>query len=944
MSSFGGSIKLTGEEEYRRALKNITTGLREVSSQLSLTTTQFQNSDKSTESLKKAQQDLAKIYDQQKAKVEQLRSAYESFKSKVEVQAQAHQKLVAEYNKEKAELERLEKTVGTTSKEYQDQKSKVEDLAKKVATSTKNYDDNQNALSKMGTELNKAEKDLSNTAKQMDELGKETKETEKEVKGAGDGFTVFKGVLADLTSKAIQSALNGLKQLGSALIDVGKQAITSYADYEQLAGGVETLFKDSADVVKNYSQQAYKTAGMSANEYMETITSFSASLIQGLGGDTKKASEIGNMAIIDMSDNANKMGTDISMIQNAYQGFAKDNFTMLDNLKLGFGGTAGEMARLINETGVMGKSFKATAKNVKDVPFDKMVEAIHKVQEQMGITGTTSLEASQTISGSVNSMKASWQNLLTGIADSNQEVGPLVDQFVDSVATSWENIKPRIRQTIDGIKEMIATIFEKLPEIAEDIPELKPLVTALQFIVDNGPVIISTLAGIVAGITAFKVAGMITTLITGFQTFFATIQAGQGIMAALNVVMAANPFGLIAFAIAGLVTAFITLWNTSEEFRNFWIGLWENIKSVVSTAIETITGVFNTVVDFIKNNWQSLLLLLVNPFWGAFNLLYDNCEGFRNFIDGFVQNIKDFFMQIPEKVGEMKDKVVTFFQELPYNIGLAIGELIGNVINGFNSIKDFIMITVPEIINNIVTFFSELPSKIWTWLSNAYQRVSSWGESVKSKAIEVGTNFLNNVINFFKELPSKIWNWLSNAIDKVRQFGSNMTEKAKEGARNTLNAVVNGLQELPNRVANIGRNIVEGLWNGIKNAGGWINDKVGEFARGILDGMKNALGIQSPSKVFADVVGKNIALGIGEGFTDEMKNVSAEMEGAIPTNFDTGVTLNGTSASLSNYASDYSYNRIVEAFQDALSSMKIELDDEEAGRFVRRTVETAIYT
>ena len=938
MSSFGGSIKLTGEEEYRRALKNITTGLREVSSQLSLTTTQFQNSDKSTESLKKAQQDLAKVYEQQKAKVEQLRSAYDSFKSKVEVQAQAHQKLVSEYNKEKAELERLEKTVGTTSKEYQDQKSKVEDLAKKVATSTKNYDDNNNALSRMGTELNKAEKDLSNTAKQMDELGKETKETEKEVKGAGDGFTVFKGVLADLTSKAIQSALNGLKQLGRALIDVGKQAITSYADYEQLSGGVETLFKDSADVVKNYSQQAYKTAGLSANEYMETITSFSASLIQGLGGDTKKASEIGNMAIIDMSDNANKMGTSMEMIQNAYQGFAKDNFTMLDNLKLGYGGTAGEMARLINETGVMGKSFKATAKNVKDVPFDKMVEAIHKVQEQMGITGTTSLEASETISGSVNSMKASWQNLLTGIADENQEIGPLVDQFVDSVATSWDNLKPRIKQTVDGIKEIIATIWEKLPEIGEEIPELKPLITALQFIVDNGPVIISTLAGIVAGLTAFKVAGMITTLVTGFQTFFATIKAGQGIMAALNVVMAANPFGLIALAVAGLVTAFITLWNTSEGFRNFWIGLWENIKSAFMTVkdalvtffTETIPNAFNSFVEKVT----SIKDTVVNFF----------TETIPNAISSFIQSTIAFFMQLPARIGEIINNVLTIVNNLPYLIGFALGQVIGNIINFGKTVADWVKTNIPIIIENIVTFFSELPSKIWTWLSNAYQRISSWGASVKSKAIEVGTNFLNSVINFFKELPSKIWTWLSNAIDKVKQFGSNMTERAKEGARNTLNAVVNGLQELPNRVLSIGRNVVEGLWNGISNAGGWIRQKVGDFARGILDGMKNALGIHSPSQVFADVVGKNIALGIGEGFTDEMKNVSAEMEGAIPTNFDTGVTLNGSSTSLSNYASEYSYNRIVEAFQDALSSMKIELDDEEAGRFVRRTVENAIYT
>ena len=339
MSSFGGSIKLTGEEEYRRALKNITTGLREVSSQLSLTTSQYENSDKKTKDLKQAQEQLSKIYETQKSKVDELRSAYNSFSQKVSEQATKHKDLVDSYNKEKAELDKLGSTLGTTSKEYQDQKAKVEDLGKKVATSTKNYDDNNNALARMGTELNKAEKDLNDTAKEMNNLGKETKNT-------GDGFTVFKGILANLGTQAINGAINGLKSLGGAMINVGKQAIQSYAEYEQLVGGVETLFKDSAPIVEKYANEAYKTAGLSANEYMETVTSFSASLLQSLGGDTQKTAEYSNRAIIDMSDNANKMGTDMTMLQNAYQGFAKQNYTMLDNLKLGYGGTKTEMQRL----------------------------------------------------------------------------------------------------------------------------------------------------------------------------------------------------------------------------------------------------------------------------------------------------------------------------------------------------------------------------------------------------------------------------------------------------------------------------------------------------------------------------------------------------------------------------------------------------------------------
>ena len=912
MSSFGGSIKLTGEEEYRRALKNITTGLKEVSSQLSRTTTEFQNSDKSTSNLKKAQQELAKIYETQKSKVEQLRNAYDSFKSKVEVQAQAHQKLVSEDNKEKAELERLEKTVGTTSKEYQDQKDKVEDLGKEVAKSTKNYDDNQNALSRMGTELNKAEKDLSNTAKEMDNLGKETKDT-------GEGFTVFKGVLADLTSKAIQSALNGLKQLGSALINVGKQAISSYAEYEQLVGGVETLFKDSAGIVEDYANQAYKTAGLSANEYMETVTSFSASLLQSLGNDTKKASEYANRAVIDMSDNANKMGTDMTMIQNAYQGFAKQNYTMLDNLKLGYGGTKTEMQRLIQDASKLTDVQKELGLTVdaNDMSFGNIVNAISVVQKEMGIMGTTSQEASSTITGSINSMKSAWQNLLTGLADGNQEIGPLIDNFIESIATSWENLKPRIRQTVEGIKELISTIWEKRGEIKDEIPELAPLINALEWIIDNKELVVGSLTAIITAMAVGKVATFINTMVTLGTTLAGipalTTLATTGLTALSTAfTFLTGPVGIAIAVITALIGIFVTLYNKCEWFRDGVNAIVENIKEFVINAVDTIVNFFTvTIPEAISN---------------------------------LVQTATDFFAQIPEKVNEMVQNVITFFQELPYNLGLIIGEMIGNIINFGTTVANWVTTTIPAIIESIVTFFSELPEKIWTWLTSAYQKVTTWGENVKNKAIETGTNFINNVVNFFKQLPSKVWSFLSDTINKVKEFSTNIANKGKEGAKNLFNNVVNGIKELPSKMLSMGKNIVEGLWNGIANAGNWIRQKVGEFARGILDGMKQALGIHSPSKVFADVVGKNIALGIGEGFTDEMKSVSAEMEGAIPTNIGSDISINGSGTGLSSYANQYSYNKIVEAFQDALSSMKIELDDEEAGKFVRRTVEDAIYT
>ena len=229
-------------------------------------------------------------------------------------------------------------------------------------------------------------------------------------------FNSVMGKVGATASKALgaisKAALAVTGAAATAVSALAKSAVDGYAEYEQLVGGVETLFKDSADVIQGYADEAYKTAGMSANAYMETVTGFSASLLQGLQGDTAKAAEIANQAVIDMSDNANKMGTDMTMIQNAYQGFAKQNYTMLDNLKLGYGGTQSEMARLINDSGVLGDAMTVTAETVNSVSFDKIIEAIHVVQTNMGITGTTAKEAATTIQGSISSMQGALENLM----------------------------------------------------------------------------------------------------------------------------------------------------------------------------------------------------------------------------------------------------------------------------------------------------------------------------------------------------------------------------------------------------------------------------------------------------------------------------------------------------------------------------------------------------
>ncbi len=405
---------------------------------------------------------------------------------------------------------------------------------------------------------------------------------------------------------------------GAAVGALTKSAVSAYADYEQLSGGVETLFKSSSDVVMQYAENAYKTAGLSANEYMETVTSFSASLLQSLNGDTAKAAETADLAITDMSDNANKMGTSMESIQNAYNGFAKQNFTMLDNLKLGYGGTKEEMERLLADAErLSGQKFDVS--NYADI-----VEAIHVVQTEMGITGTTAKEASETISGSLGMTKSAWTNLIAGLGNGNADLGKLVDDFVDSLDKLGDNIFPIIEKVLDGIgkllEKFIPKIANKLPGWIQKIfPKLLNAVTKLVVsLAQNLPQLIQTLlppllsaliqvgAAIIQNLPAI-LGSIFEALLTTLFELFASL--GENL---------AEP---VTALIEGLVGFFSDAWDAIvgifSGIGDWFAGLWENVKEVFagvgeffsgifSGAWDAITGVFSAIGDWFGERWKDI--------------------------------------------------------------------------------------------------------------------------------------------------------------------------------------------------------------------------------------------------------------------------------------------------------------------------------------------------
>ena len=568
MSAFGGAIKLTGESEYRQALQKCTQGLQTMSSALKAQTIDFNNNDKSIKNTAAKQKELTDSIKQQQEALNRAKSAYAQYSVAVQTQTTRHNALTKEYKNAVLELDRIKAATGETSSEYKKQAEVVDKLGQELVESTESLNENKTAMAALKSEINNSNKVINNAQKELNELGNEAEEAGEDAKRAGDGFTIFKGVIADLASKAIQTAISGLKKLGGALIDVGKQSVSQYARYEQLVGGVETLFKNSADTVQKYAEVAYKTAGLSANDYMEQVTSFSASLIQSLGGDTRKAAEYGNMAIIDMSDNANKMGTSMQMIQNAYQGFAKQNYTMLDNLKLGYGGTKTEMQRLIKDANEVKKANGEMA-DLTIERFGDVVEAIHIIQQQMGITGTTSKEAASTIEGSTGSMRASWENLLVAIADDNKDLSKSVDEFVGTVVTNAKNLVPRIKVVVNGIKKLVNSIVtEVFPRLKKEIPELKPLIEVFEWFIKNKNLVVNAIKLI---ITAFAVNKIIafTGAVTNTIKSVMSLAEGTTILtkatSLLNAAWAANPIGLVVGGIVAAIGVYSIFASQTDE-------------------------------------------------------------------------------------------------------------------------------------------------------------------------------------------------------------------------------------------------------------------------------------------------------------------------------------------------------------------------------------------
>ena len=875
--------------------------------------------------------------------------------------------------------------------------------------------------------------------------------------------------IAEDLSSGLQTVGDSIAKFGTAMtvgittpvVTAVTASVNEFAKLEQAVGGVETLFKGSArDVIEN-SESAYRRAGVSGVAYMEQVTSFSARLLQGLGGDTKEAARIADIAMVDMSDNANKFGTGIESIQNAYQGFAKANYTMLDNLKLGYGGTKEEMARLLSDA----EKISGIEYNMEN--FDDIIEAVHVIQEEMGVTGTTALEASTTISGSFGAAKAALSDFLAGLGSKDADIKQLTTNLVEAVKTA-----------VGNIKEVLKTIWDNIP--------LEPWQkNVAAFVVAVGPALL-----------------VIGKLVSGLGSMISTISSIGGAIGKIKGAFTAalGPIAAVVAIIAVLAAAFATLWKNNEEFRNKMTAIWDGIKekidgflqglvdrinelgfdfkditevlsalwngfcellapvfegafAIIADTLEyvldtilnvfdifvgiftgdwdkvwngikgifedtwnfvkdifvnvwnTIKGVFDTVLGWFGTSWDELWTNVKDFFvntWNSIVTFFTNiATTISTAVSNFVTSVVTFFQELPTKItefitnawnsvvqwstnmvakaGEMGqnflNSVVEFFTDLPYKVGYFIGNTLANIViwvvdtvakakemgtkfleaivefftqlpgkvlqfitSALENVKQWVtdMVTKAkelgqQFLGNIVSFFTQLPGKVLGFITSTFENVKMWTTNMVNKAKEMATNFINNVVNTMTALPGKVKGFLDSAIQNVATWVTDMGRKGLEAIQALLNNIVEGAKAIPAKMAEIGRNIVEGVWQGIQNAASWLTDQVKGFFSGIVDGVKGALGIGSPSKVFAKEIGRWMPAGVAVGFESAMPAATKDIQNSLNDGIDSikpdDIDINAK-ASVTGFATKFKdvYTDVVVWFESIESRINKSID------------------
>lgn len=828
--ALGGTIKLKGESEYRRALSQITQSLREVSSEMKVVTSTYDKNDTSTEALTAKSDVLNKRLEEQKSKLKLVSDQYKQYQDAVKQSADEHAQLGEKLESEKGKLASIEAQVGKNSQEYKEQEKVVNELQKQYDESTAAQDKNKKSLSQLAVQMNNAQADVNKTAKEIDNLGKESDDSAKQVdnlskkmgdadgasKKFGDGFTVLKGTMANLASQAISKVVDGFKELVGGAVDYQKSM--------------------------EYYTTSFTVMTGSADKASETV---------------KKLADIGATTPFDMPQLAD--ATSLLMNYGFSADDAVDSMMMLGDISQG---NADKLNSIARAYGKMNSAQKVSLEDINmmiDAGFNPLQEISEKTGESMKSLydriskGTMSVdEITESMKRSTSeggkyfqSMDAQSQTLdgrLSTLSDTiNSKLGEALQPILQKAADEWI---PNITNAIDNMDiDSVVSVIEDLVSAAGDL---------FGYIMDNGDTVMNIIKGIGIALLTWKVISMINGLVTGIQTFQTVVMGVAGIVngavaavkafqlanegasiaqAMLNMVMNANPIMLVVTLIAGLIATIITLWNTNEGFRNAVINVWNAFKDTVGNAITSVGG----------------------------------------FID------------------------------------------------------------------NLISWFQALPGRIGAFLSNVISNVQNWASSMVSRASAAGSNFVSSVVSFISGLPGAVWTWLSSALNNAWNFAGQLAQAGANAASGLVNNIINTISGLPGQLYNWGVDMVQGIANGIRGAIRYVTDAVSGVANKIKSFLHFSRPDEGPLAEYESWMPDMV-----EGLSDSLRKASPELINqteALANGMSDAFNVNGGIST----SGGRSYNDMVDAFKEALSQVKIEMDNEEMGHFVDKTVTKLIY-
>lgn len=857
---------------------------------------------------------LEQVLDQQKKKLELLRQEYEYTAEKEGALSNGAVKLLKDYNNMQAAVNKTAKSL----EYYRGRMEEIEQSNKEAQTSyaklADSIADQEDDLSKLKKayanvvlEQGKGSKEAKSLAKQIKSLSSETAKNKTEMKNAeqaadkfdktlvdldeqtqetSDGFTVMRGAVATFVGNLASSAASAIKDGITNLAGLAE----STREYRGEMAKLDSAAQSNGYSIE-YAQQKYKDLyGVLGDE---TAANTTVSNFMAMGTSTQNLDSLLNSSIGIWA----KYGDSIPL----------DGLAESVNETTRVGQVTGNLADALNWAGV------------NEDQFNEQLAACSSEQERQQLVVDT-------LNGLYGDLSGSYQEANKSVIDANKanadyqdtlaKLGEKVEPVTTAVRNGFNKVLEKVLELVSkGDVSQFTDVIDKGFSVLTDkvLPKVED---GFQWILDNKEKIISGVAGIAAGFAAFKIGSAIISAVSTFQTLFSVVQTGTGVMKAFNLVVGINPVVLIVAGITALITVIVTLWNTSESFRNFWTGVWENIKEVAGGAVDALVGFFT---ETIPEAWGSFTSWLSDFGSGIISFFSQLPGNIGNFLSGVISNVLSWKDQMTAKAIEtgqnFLQSVVEFFSQLPYNVGLFIGTVLGNIIKWALDMGNKATETGKNFLEAIVSFFTQLPGKIWGFVTTALNNVTKWANDMKNKAVETGRNFLDSIVSFFTQLPGRIWNFitsalnyvvtwqrdmvnkavetgknfldsvvsfftqlpgrvsgfLSSVISNVASWARDMASKGAEAARGLFNSVVDGLSSLPGEMLSIGSNIVSGIWEGISGAAGWLADKVRSFASGIIDGIKSTLGINSPSTVMRKKVAPWIPKGLGLGVEENAK-------------------------------------------------------------------------